>query len=54
MPNAEQQRPLNQLLVRLEKAIDASAQMHVVAASIAVRSKGSPITLKTSAPAGFR
>ena len=39
MPNAEQQRRLNQLLARLEKDIDASAQMHVVAASIAVSLK---------------
>ena len=39
MPNAEQQRRLNQLLARLEKDVDASAQMHVVAASIAVSLK---------------
>jgi hypothetical protein len=39
MPNAEQQRRFDQLLARLEKDIDASAQMHVVAASIAVSLK---------------
>jgi hypothetical protein len=39
MPNAEQQRPLDQLLARLEKDIDATAQMHVVATSIAVSLK---------------
>ena len=39
MPNAEQQRQLDQLLVRLEKDIDFTAQMHVLAPSIAVSPK---------------